>query len=638
MITPTGGWQTYKNVSLPLTNPPTGTHELFLITRNPGQTASLLNINWIEFIGKGAAQTAAPDVTASATPLTGAAPLPVKFTSTATDPDGAGDRLAYAWDFGVPGTDDGHVDGADAELHVRQRGQLQRHADRHRQAGRHDDQELHDQGHRARGLRAPTYRDDFDGTDLGAGWDVVRRDQALERLRRRAEHHRPRTATSTATTNNAKNIVLRTGPGRRRGRRRSRSTQAGNRQYHQAGLIVYGDDDNYTKFDRLATTPPADPATEHFEFINEVAGTPRNAAADSGPQLAATYPADFYMKIESDGTQISGYYVARRHDLDAGRASRRTCRRTPRVGFFALGQRGGDARDRQVRLVHARRRPGGGAARGPGDDFDGTSLDKTRWNSIVREDTSLYNVADGDLTHDDGAGRHRREATRTSSSRRADHTGEDYVLETKLSALDAEQLFQQAGILIYGRTTTTTSSSTRSPTATTRAINRSRTAPRWPARSSSRSRRSTSPPGVTGDLAAADQVGHQLPGRDLVRRDDLDERRRPVTNADGRSAFGLYTAGVNGSRADRDLRLLQGQRRRRAARAAAQHRRRSSPRPTATPTAGFAPLAAAFAAAATDADGDALRTAWDFDGNGTPTPPAPRRSTTFTTAGTQTVS
>ena len=71
-----------------LTGVPAGTHELFVIIRNPGQTASLLNINWLDFVGKGAAQTAAPEVTASANPLTGSAPLPVAFTSTATDPDG----------------------------------------------------------------------------------------------------------------------------------------------------------------------------------------------------------------------------------------------------------------------------------------------------------------------------------------------------------------------------------------------------------------------------------------------------------------------------------------------------------------------------------------------------------------------
>ena len=49
---------------------------------------------------------------------------------------------------------------------------------------------------------------------------------------------------------------------------------AGTRQYHQAGLIVYGDDDNYTKFDRLADNPPVgsespapQPLGEQDDFI-----------------------------------------------------------------------------------------------------------------------------------------------------------------------------------------------------------------------------------------------------------------------------------------------------------------------------------------------------------------------------------
>src|SRR3954451_19819597 len=104
-ITPTGGWQPYKTVALPLTSPPAGTHELFLVFRNRGSTQNLFNINWLEFVGKGAAVTAAPDVTASAAPASGSAPLNVKFTATATDPDGPATDLSYAWDFGVPGTD-----------------------------------------------------------------------------------------------------------------------------------------------------------------------------------------------------------------------------------------------------------------------------------------------------------------------------------------------------------------------------------------------------------------------------------------------------------------------------------------------------------------------------------------------------
>ena len=67
----------------------------------------LFNLNYFTALGKGAANSAAPEVTATADPMTGDAPLQVHFTGTATDPDaGAGEQLTYAWDFGVAGTND----------------------------------------------------------------------------------------------------------------------------------------------------------------------------------------------------------------------------------------------------------------------------------------------------------------------------------------------------------------------------------------------------------------------------------------------------------------------------------------------------------------------------------------------------
>ena len=45
--------------------------------------------------------------------------------------------------------------------------------------------------------------------------------------------------------------------------------------YQQAGLLVYGDDDNYAKLDLLYN------GSRRVEFIRETAGTPRNEAADS---------------------------------------------------------------------------------------------------------------------------------------------------------------------------------------------------------------------------------------------------------------------------------------------------------------------------------------------------------------------
>ena len=271
MITPTGNWQTYKNVSLPLTGVPSGTHELFVITRNPGQTASLLNLNWIDFVGKGAAQTAAPDVTSTATPLTGAAPLPVKFDTTATDPDGG--TLAYAWDFGVPGTTtDTSTLPSPTYTYANQGNYTATLTVTDGQGGTTVKTF-------AIRVTAPagcgtSYRDDFDGTDLGAGWESCGATRAWS-----CADGTLKIPTAQGDVyggdNNAKNIVLRAAPSGP-WTITTKVKHAGNRQYHQAGLIVYGDDDNYTKFDRLADNTPTNPVTEHFEFINEVAGTPRN--------------------------------------------------------------------------------------------------------------------------------------------------------------------------------------------------------------------------------------------------------------------------------------------------------------------------------------------------------------------------
>ena len=92
-----------------LPTPPDGTHELFLVFVNPtaGGGDGLFNLNYFTALGKGAANSAAPEVTATAEPPSGDAPLQVQFTGTADDPDAEpGEELTYAWDFGVAGTSD----------------------------------------------------------------------------------------------------------------------------------------------------------------------------------------------------------------------------------------------------------------------------------------------------------------------------------------------------------------------------------------------------------------------------------------------------------------------------------------------------------------------------------------------------
>ena len=104
-VAPTGGWQNWANVTMDLPTPPAGTHELFLVFTHPSDNGGLFNVNYFTALGKGAANSAAPEVTASAEPTSGNAPLQVQFTGTATDPDaGTGEQLTYLWDFGVAGT------------------------------------------------------------------------------------------------------------------------------------------------------------------------------------------------------------------------------------------------------------------------------------------------------------------------------------------------------------------------------------------------------------------------------------------------------------------------------------------------------------------------------------------------------
>ena len=70
--------------------------------------------------------------------------------------------------------------------------------------------------------------------------------------------------------------------------------------------------------------------------------------------------------------------------------------------MFAFNNAAAALPGRGLRLVppRGRERPGGGTPSGPSrdDDFSGTSLDKTRWNAIVRDNPAKYEVGGGNLT------------------------------------------------------------------------------------------------------------------------------------------------------------------------------------------------------------------------------------------------
>ena len=107
-------------------------------------------------------------------------------------------------------------------------------------------------------------------------------------------------------------------------------------QYQQAGVIVYGDDNNYVKLDRTATNTATATNTEKFEFIQEVNATARNATQDYTANLAANFPQDFYLRIVYNGTNLAGSYSTDGTNwTNVGRTST-ALPANARVGVYAL--------------------------------------------------------------------------------------------------------------------------------------------------------------------------------------------------------------------------------------------------------------------------------------------------------------
>ena len=79
-----------------------------------------------------------------------------------------------------------------------------------------------------------------------------------------------------------------------------------NENFEQAGLLVYGDDNNYVKADYVYSSARV------LEFLRETAGT---AAGFDGSVNIATKPTTVELRIVSDGTTLRAYY---RFDGDPG--------------------------------------------------------------------------------------------------------------------------------------------------------------------------------------------------------------------------------------------------------------------------------------------------------------------------------
>jgi cytochrome c len=431
----TGDWQTWADVTAPVTGANADT--LFFVARDPAAgTASLFNVNWMDFVGRGVTENAPPRVSAVATPTAGTAPVTVEFDGTATDAEGD-TPLTYAWDFGDGGTattlDARHtytVPGTfTATLTVTDSRGAKAYAN---VPVRVDAPNTSCFGARS---------DDFTGGSLNRDrWSVVRENQSYS-----VADGTLRLPTSAGdlygTRNDATNLVLQPLPGGA-WQATTMVTLPATADYQQAGLLVYGDDDNYAKLDLLHG------GSRRVEFIRETAASPRNESADS-----TTAPAGdtVYLRLNSDGTNLTASVSADGQTFGpVGRSAALAGIENPRIGVFALN--GGTT----APVVDAAFDWFQFAPDAPAepveksDEFTGDALDKCRWDAVVREDPATYRVTDGALRIDVPNGDiYTGNNTGPTNFILQNAPEGDWTLQTKVDGSLLNEQYQQAGLLVY---------------------------------------------------------------------------------------------------------------------------------------------------------------------------------------------
>ncbi|GIJ26209.1 hypothetical protein Vqi01_13710 [Micromonospora qiuiae] len=434
----TGAWQTYTDVTAEVPANADAKGSLYFVAKSPsGATGSLFNVNWMDFLGKGVTENAPPVVTATATPTTGIAPVTVAFSGTATDAEDD-TPFTYAWDFGDGGT----ADTLDATHTYTTPGTFTATltvTDKRGAKGYATVQVKVDAPNTSCfGARS----DEFDGTELNRDrWTtVVREDQSYS-----VADGALRLPTSAGdlygNRNDATNLVLQAAP--------SGAWQATTKvtvpvaaDYQQAGLIIYGDDDNYAKVGLLYA------GNRKVEFIRETAGTPRNEAADSTPAPTGN---TIHLRLISDGTNLTAAYSTDGQNFTpVGRSAVLDGITNPRIGLFALN---GGTTAPVIDAVFDWFQVTPDAPAGPvdpSDEFTGNALDKCRWDAILREDPSAYRVSGGKLHIDVPKGDiYGTDNTGPTNFILQNAPNGDWTMETKIDGSLLDEQYQQAGLMVY---------------------------------------------------------------------------------------------------------------------------------------------------------------------------------------------
>ncbi|WP_370517512.1 ThuA domain-containing protein [Pseudactinotalea sp. HY160] len=442
---PDGDWQGWGDYDLDLpADVTTETGPLYFVI-----TAGQANVNWVEFLGTGVTDNSSPVVEVETSATTGTAPLTVDFTATGSDPDGD-TPLTYSWDFG-----DGSatVDTAAATHTYTRPGEYAATVTVTDTRGATTSRGVAITARPATLMCFAGRSDDFTGDALDTGrWDgVVRGNQEL-----RIEDGSliiPTSSTDIYGTGNSgtPNLVLQDlpeGPFTAT----TKVTMPGTQAYQQAGLLIYGDDDNYAKMvfqARDTASPNAD--SRIFQYIVEENGDPREVDDSNTADLGADYPTTVWVRFISDGESLNAAYSADGVTFTEMPETKSIAGiDNPRIGLVSL--QGGDRPQAPVEAAfdYFTFTPDDTVPPvGPDDEFDGTALDGCRWD-VVRPDYDHLRVIDGRLELDALTGDiYGTDNSGTGNFVLQDAPEGDWTVETLVDADSFSRQYEQAGLIAY---------------------------------------------------------------------------------------------------------------------------------------------------------------------------------------------
>jgi regulation of enolase protein 1 (concanavalin A-like superfamily) len=443
-VAPTGGWQTYGDFTGAVSGASLESGPLYFV-----KTTGQLNVNWVKFLGKGVTENERPAVTMTASTSQGRAPLQVNFTAAATDPEGDL-PLTYTWSFGDGST----ATGPEATHTFTVPGQHTVTAtvvDSRGATGTAKTVITVDTPSLPTCLTGRS--DGFEGTALDtARWSsVVRGNQELSVSD--GNLNIPLTATDIYGTGNTgtPNLVLQPLPAGAWSAT-TKLTLPARLAYQQAGLLIYGDDDNYAKMviqGRSTGTPSA--ADRIFQFIREENGVPNEVAASNTASLGAAYPDTVWVRLTSDGANLKASYSADGATFTEMAETKQLAGISdPRIGLFGLANRT-EALPVTASFDYFTITPDDKAEQpAPDDEFAGTTLDACRWSDVVRPDPSAYRVTGGGLEIDTSKGDiYGGTATNPRNLMLQPAPDGDWTIETKVDASTFDEAFQQAGLIAY---------------------------------------------------------------------------------------------------------------------------------------------------------------------------------------------